>query len=553
MIFRWLCRLDKQIPKRQRKCLNEADADGTVTGFVIKAVSTGTLLIGASAGSATAWNASTNSTIDATHQAYWTPAANTNGTLNAFTSVAKDNGGLESATAIQAKVAVTQVIDAPTGTVTITGSATQNQVLTATNTLADVDGLGTIAYHWRANGTAITGATASTLILGQAQVGKAITVQAAYSDLLGSAEKVTSSVTPNVINVNDQPTGTVTISGSATQKQVLTATNTLADIDGLGTISYQWLANGTAITGATASTLTLGQAQVGKSITVQAAYTDLLGTIEKVTSSATTNVVNINDAPVLIQPTATSYTDTAFDDTLATATGTLSASDIDGNVLTYGITGGIDNGAGAFTQTSAYGVLTVTKVTGAYSFVTNDAAINALNAQASTSFTVTVSDGFLSDSKTLVINIAQLGITESNGNDTLNGTTGSDKINGLAGNDILSGGLGSDLLTGSIGSDTFVFKTSAESVKGLARDTITDFTHSEGDKINLAGIDANTIVVNDQAFTYIGATVFTGVAGQLDYVNGILAGDTNGDKVADFEIAITLVGGTSLVSADFVL
>jgi len=43
------------------------------------------------------------------------------------------------------------------------------------------------------------------------------------------------------------------------------------------------------------------------------------------------------------------------------------------------------------------------------------------------------------------------------------------------------------------------------------------------------------------------------VAGQLDYFNGILAGDTNGDKVADFEIAITLVGATALISADFVL
>jgi len=449
---------------------NEADVNGTVTAFVIKAVSTGSLKIGASAATATAWNASSNTTVDTTNQAFWTPAANANGSLNAFTVVAKDNGGVESATAIQAKVAVTPVNDTPTGLVTITGTATQNQTLTATNTLAD--------------------------------------------------------------------------------------------IDGLGTIKYQWLANGTAITGATASTLTLAQAQVGKTITVQAAYTDLLGTAEKVTSSATTSVVNVNDAPVLIQPSSISYTDTAFDDTFATATGSLSASDIDGNALTYGITGGIDNGAGAVTQTSAYGVLTVTKVTGAYSFVTNDAAINALNAPASTSFTVTASDGLLSDSKTLAINMAQLGVTESIGNNTLTGTTGNDKINGLAGNDTIQGlagndtligGLGTDLLTGGIGSDTFVFKTSAESVKGLARDTIKDFTHSQVDKIDLAGIDANTLVVNDQAFTYIGATTFTGVAGQLDYVNGILAGDTNGDKVADFEIAITLVGGTSLVSADFVL
>jgi serralysin len=69
----------------------------------------------------------------------------------------------------------------------------------------------------------------------------------------------------------------------------------------------------------------------------------------------------------------------------------------------------------------------------------------------------------------------------------------------------------------------------------------------------LAGIDANSKVTGDQGFSYIAAKAFTGVAGELDYLKGILAGDTNVDKVADFEIAITLVGGSSLVSADFVL
>ena len=88
---------------------NEADVDGTVTAFVIKAVSTGTLLIGAEAGTASAWNASLNNTVDATHQAYWTPATNANGILNAFKVVAKDNGGLVSALPIQAKVSVTAV------------------------------------------------------------------------------------------------------------------------------------------------------------------------------------------------------------------------------------------------------------------------------------------------------------------------------------------------------------------------------------------------------------------------------------------------------------
>ena len=90
---------------------NEVDVDGIVTSFVVKALSSGTLKIGTTAATATAWNATINNIIDATKSAFWTPAANANGTLNAFTAVAKDNGGLESATAIQTKVAVTPVSD----------------------------------------------------------------------------------------------------------------------------------------------------------------------------------------------------------------------------------------------------------------------------------------------------------------------------------------------------------------------------------------------------------------------------------------------------------
>lgn len=84
---------------------NEADVDGTVTGFVIQAVTTGTLLIGATTATATPLGAG-NNTVDATHNAYWTPAINANGTLNAFTAVAQDNVGAVSATPVQAKVAV---------------------------------------------------------------------------------------------------------------------------------------------------------------------------------------------------------------------------------------------------------------------------------------------------------------------------------------------------------------------------------------------------------------------------------------------------------------
>lgn len=92
------------------------------------------------------------------------------------------------------------------------------------------------------------------------------------------------------VYTNNLPTGTVTVTGSAVQGQTLTASNTLADIDGLGSITYQWQSAGKNIPGATNSSYTLTQADVGKSITVTANYTDGFGAGESVTSYATKSV-----------------------------------------------------------------------------------------------------------------------------------------------------------------------------------------------------------------------------------------------------------------------
>jgi VCBS repeat-containing protein len=91
---------------------NEADADGTVTAFVVHSVSSGVLRIGASAATATPFAAGTNDTIDATHNAYWTPAVDALGpNKGAFTVKARDDGGALSAAAVEAKVDVNNVND----------------------------------------------------------------------------------------------------------------------------------------------------------------------------------------------------------------------------------------------------------------------------------------------------------------------------------------------------------------------------------------------------------------------------------------------------------
>jgi len=253
------------------------------------------------------WLADGSTIADATHSTFMLTQAQVGKSISVQASYTDGFGAAEGKTS-SSTIAVANVNDAPTGTVSISGTATQGQTLTAANTLADLDGLGPIGYQWLAGGSAILGATGATLVLGQAQVGKAISVAAGYTDGGGAAESKTSTATSAVANVNDPPTGTVNISGTATQGQTLTAVNTLADLDGLGPIGYQWLADGSAISGATSATLVLGQTQVGKTISVAAGYTDGGGTAESKTSTATGAVANVNDPPtgtVSISGTAT--------------------------------------------------------------------------------------------------------------------------------------------------------------------------------------------------------------------------------------------------------
>ena len=135
------------------------------------------------------------------------------------------------------------------------------------------------------------------------------------------------------------------------------------------------------------------------------------------------------------------------------------------------------------------------------------------------------------------------------GHDVLYGRGGNDTLQGGDGNDTLEGNAGADSLYGQAGADLFRFRSTADSTTG-ARDTIRDFA-SGIDDIDLRSIDANTRVAGDQAFSYIGAKAFSGSAGQLHFVGGVLSGDVNGDKAADF--AINVLGASTLYQSDFLL
>lgn len=139
------------------------------------------------------------------------------------------------------------------------------------------------------------------------------------------------------------------------------------------------------------------------------------------------------------------------------------------------------------------------------------------------------------------------------GDDLIFGYDGDDDLIGMQGNDTLNGGLGADTLSGGGGADTFDFNSVAESTFA-ERDTITDFDVGGAGTVDLSTIDANSNLVGNQAFNFIGTAGFTNTAGELRFVtngmNGFVLADVNGNGNADLNIL--LMGVTSMNASDFV-
>ena len=155
-----------------------------------------------------------------------------------------------------------------------------------------------------------------------------------------------------------------------------------------------------------------------------------------------------------------------------------------------------------------------------------------------------------------LIGTAAINGTGNSLNNIVKGNSGNNALNGGGGNDKLNGAAGADKLTGGTGADQFIFSSISDSTVQLAgQDTILDFSRTQGDRINLSPIDANTNAAGNQTFKFIGSAAYSHKAGELRFglSNGdtIISGDVNGDAVADFRIVLDR--GLKMIASDFVL
>ena len=225
-------------------------------------------------------------------------------TIKVKVTFTDDADNTESLTSVATVAVAASPNRAATGAPTISGTAQVGQTLTAgTSDIADEDGLENVSYsyQWTAGGSDIDGATGSSYTLTSSEQGQTVQVRVTFTDDADNAESLTSEAMAAVAaKPNSEPTGLLTISGTAQVGQKLTAdTSGITDADGLtnAEFSYQWLANDADIQNATDSTYTLTDDDVGKSIKVRVSFTDDRSNDETLTSAATDTVVAKPDSP----------------------------------------------------------------------------------------------------------------------------------------------------------------------------------------------------------------------------------------------------------------
>lgn len=354
-----------------------------------------------------------------------------------------DGHGTDEWLAVQTFRSVWQNNASPVGEVFITGSLVQGSTLKAYHTLTDADGMGTVQYRWYADQLLIGGAFGVELPLTADLVGKSITAEVFYTDKHNCEEQVRSKDSVVVANRNDAPTGSVFISGVATQGQTLTAFNNLQDVDGLGVISYQWAANGKTLAGATTDKLLLTETQVGQLISVTASYIDLYGAAEAVVGSLTVPVANLNDLP--------GGKVSLVGDMLVGQKLQLNSSLTDAD------------GLGAFSYQWKVDGVDILGATQNSFQVTNNELGKQVTAQ------VTYIDGRGTSEKVLTQGLGAvkaLLLGADGPDDVLVGKTLFDQIQGMYGNDTLFGGAGQDVLMGGLGNDELSGGTGEDTLDG---------------------------------------------------------------------------------------
>ena len=172
--------------------------------------------------------------------------------------------------------------------------------------IMDDDGMGEVSVQWQISSegsewTNISGATQQSFTPREIHVTKILRVVITYVDGQGNLETLVSPPSQPVQNVNDKPTGSPILTGSAMEEDALVVdTSTIADEDGIGTYEVIWQRSSTKtewqnFPDANTEVLRLGQKHVGYSYRAIITYVDSHDTREVLISNPSETVSNVDD------------------------------------------------------------------------------------------------------------------------------------------------------------------------------------------------------------------------------------------------------------------
>ena len=136
---------------------------------------------------------------------------------------------------------------------------------------------------------------------------------------------------------------------------------------------------------------------------------------------------------------------------------------------------------------------------------------------------------------------------------TISGNYGINTIIGTGLADTLNGNRGNDIVTGGLGADTFRFDSTLNATTN--KDTITDFTVAQADKIQLENaiftaltttgvLNANAFVIGTAATTAAQRIIYNSTSGTLTY-------DSNGSAAGGATVFAQLATGLALTASMF--
>ena len=193
------------------------------------------------------------------------------------------------------------------------GSTVVGDTLTASYSYTDIDGdsEGSSLYRWLRDGVAISGATTTSYTLVAADSGTTVSFEVTPIAATGTTTGIAVTSANSLSVVNSAPVASaVSINdangGQAVVGDVLTGVYTYSDADGdgEGASTFQWLRNGSVITGATSQSYTLTSADSGQSISFAVTPVATAGVLTGTTVTSGSIVIE-NTAPVATNVTIT--------------------------------------------------------------------------------------------------------------------------------------------------------------------------------------------------------------------------------------------------------